>query len=152
MAEITNFEAQRKQVAPINKLWWVGLVAGAVATIANLVFFWITKSGFGVPYILPLRGPSSPLVNLPETEIILAHVGPAIGATAILAILGKFLSRPFRVFRIISALLLIISFILPLFLLPSGVATSTKIGLMLMHIIAAAIIVGILTRLGRSSK
>jgi hypothetical protein len=42
----------------------------------------------------------------------------------------------------------VISFILPLSL-PSSVAASTKISLSLMHILAGAVIVGVLTTLGR---
>ena len=76
------------------------------------------------------------------------NIVPAIGATILLAVLGKFLSRPFRVFWIISVVAFLVSYMLPL-TLPAGVVTSTKIGLGLMHISAAVVIVGVLTRQGR---
>ena len=139
---------QNEQVVPLSKLWWVGLVVAAGASIANLVFFWITKGLFSVPYIVPMGGPSGPLRAQPAGLIIVLTVVPAIGATILLAFLGKFLSRPFRVFWIISAGVFVISFMLPLSL-PSTVATSTQIGLSLMHIIAASVIVGVLSTLGR---
>ncbi len=151
MAATTNAErnsAQNEQIVPISKLWWVGLVAAASASIANLVYFWVTKSVFGIPYIIPRGGPGGPLTAMPAALIIVFNVVPAIGATILLAILGKFVSRPFRVFWIISVAVFILSFMLPL-TLPSAVATSTKIGLSLMHIIAAAVIVGVLSTLGR---
>jgi hypothetical protein len=140
--------SQNEQVVPISKLWWVGLIAAAGAATANLIFFWITKGVFGIPYLIPMGGPSGPLAALPAAVIIVFNVVPAIGATILLAILGKFVSRPFRVFWIISVVAFILSFMLPL-TLPSGVATSTKIGLGLMHIIAGAVIVGVLSTLGR---
>jgi len=147
MSAATNTAAQNERVVAISKLWWVGLVAGVGATIANFVFYWITKSVLGIPYIIPLGGPNGPLGPLPLAAIIIFNVVPAVGATILLAILGKFLSRPFRMFWIISVVVLAVSFILPLSL-PSGVTTSTKIGLSLMHIITMPVIVGVLTKFG----
>ncbi len=151
MSTMENTAAQNEQVVPIGKLWRVGLTAVVGAALANLVFFLITKNVFGVPYIIPMGGPSGPLTSLPAVIIIMFNVVPAIGATILLAVLGKFLSRPLRVFWIISIVVFLISFMLPL-TLPSSVATSTKIGLSLMHIIAAPVIIGVLTRLGRENK
>ncbi len=151
MATTTNAasnSAQNEHIVPISKLWWVGLVAAVGASIANLVVFWITKGVFGIPYIIPMGGPSGPLRALPAALIIIFNVVPAIGATILLAILGKVLSRPIRAFWIISVVVFAISFILPLGL-PSRVATSTRIGLGLMHPIAGGVIIGVLTTLGR---
>ncbi len=139
---------QKGQVVPLGKLWKVGLAAALGAAMANLVFFWITKGLFDIPYIIPMGGPSGPLRALPAALIIVFNVVPAVGATILLAILGRFLSRPFRLFWIISLGVLLVSFMLPLSL-PSTVATSTQIGLGLMHIIAASVIVGVLSTLGR---
>ena len=139
---------QNEQVVPFSKLWRVGLIAAVGAVSVNLVYFWVTKSVFGIAYIIPMGGPSGPLMSLPAVIIIMFNVVPAIGATILLAVLGKFLSHPFRVFWIISVVVFVISFILPLSL-PSSVAASTKISLSLMHILAGALIVGVLTALGR---
>ena len=92
---------QSEQLVPISKLWQVGLIAAVGAAVANLVFFWITKSVFSIPYIIPMGGPGGPLGSLPAVVVIMFNVVPAIGATLLLAILAKFLSRPFRVFWII---------------------------------------------------
>ncbi len=140
--------SQNEQVVPIRKLWWVGLVAAVGAATANLTFFWITKGVFDIPYLIPMGGPSGPLGALPAVLIIIFNVVPAIGATILLAILGKVLSRPIRAFWIISVVVFAISFILPL-TLPATVATSTIVSLSLMHPIAGAVIVGVLTTLGR---
>ena len=148
MSATASRAAQNERVVAFSKLWWVGLVAGVGATIANFIFYLVTKSMFGIPYIIPLGGPSGPLGPLPAAAIIIFNFVPTIGATILLVVLGKFLSRPFRVFWIISGVVFLLSFILPL-TLPSGVATSTKIGLSLMHIIAWPVIVGVLTKLGR---
>jgi len=151
MADTMNAESnspQSEQIIPISKLWWVGLVAAAAASIANLIFFWVTKSVFGIPYIIPMGGPGGPLMAMPAALIIVFSAVPAVGATILLAILSKVASRPMRVFWIISVVVFVLSFVLPIGL-PSSVATATRIGLPLMHVIAAAVIVGVLTTLGR---
>ena len=151
MTMTTNTESasnRNEQIIPINKLWRVGLIAAAGATFANLVFFWVSKAMFGISYIIPMGGPSGPLEPLPAAIIIVFDVVPAVGATILLALLGKYVARPIRLFWIISGVVFVLSFILPL-TLPSSVAASTKIGLGLMHPIAWLVIAGVLTRLGR---
>ncbi|MCH7662838.1 MAG: hypothetical protein IH859_03095, partial [Chloroflexi bacterium] len=144
--ETTN-STQNERVVPIGKLWRVGLIAAVAAASVNLVYFFVTKSVFDIPYII-MRGPSGPSISIDAPIIIIFNVVPAIGATILLAVLGRLLSRPFRAFWIISVGVFLISFMLPLGL-PSSVETSTKIGLSLMHIPAGAIILGVLTRRGR---
>ena len=151
MTDTTNEPSsttQGEQIIPMSKLWRVGLIAAVGASFANLVFYWITKALFGIPYIIPMGGPSGPLEPMPAGVIILLDVVPAIGATILLALLGKFVARPIRLFWIISGIGFIISFILPL-TLPATVATSTIVGLSIMHPIAWGIIAGVLTTLGR---
>ena len=144
----TSNSTHIEQVLPFIKLWRVGLMAAVGAASINLVYFLVTKSVLGIPYIIPMGGPSGPLMSLPALLIIIFNVVPAFGATILLAMLGRYSSRPFRVFWIISVGVFVISFMLPLGL-PSSVETSTKIGLSLMHIPAGAIILGILSRWGR---
>jgi hypothetical protein len=80
------------------------------------------------------------------TNVVIASVVPAIAATVFLAILGKFAPRPILVFRIISVVFLLVSFGGPLSL---PVDISTKVALSVMHVVAGAVIVGMLTMLGR---
>lgn len=146
--EPASGSTQGDQIMPIGKLWRVGLIAAVGATFANLVFFWITKRLFSIPYIIPMGGPSGPLEPMPAGVIILLDVVPAFGATILLALLGKYVARPIRLFWIISGVVFAISFALPL-TLPATVATSTIVGLSLMHPIAWGVIAGVLTTLGR---
>lgn len=147
MSAITNASLQSEQVAPISKLWWVGLVAAGVAATVNVIFFTITKT-LGVPYIMPVQGPGSPLEILPVEIVVISSIAPAIGATILYLILGKFLSRPVRIFLIISIIFWVISFIPPL-TLPTSVTVSTKASLCAMHVLAGTVIVGVLTTIGR---
>ncbi len=147
MSTATQNLNQHGQVAPISKIWWVGLVAAISAAVVNVIFFLVTK-GLGVPYIMPLQGPDAALEALPAMMVAIASIIPAIGATILLVILGKFLANPIRIFWIISGVFLVISFAGPL-TEPATVAVSTKIALNIIHVIAGVAIVGVLTKLGQ---
>lgn len=145
----TSDAIQSGSIAPLSKLWKASLLAVVGALAINLLIFWIGKTFFEVPYLIPFGGPGGPLRPFPAAIIFPFITVPAIGATLLLALLGKFLNRPFFAFWIISAIVFSISFMLPLGL-PETVASSTKISLSLMHIPAGALIVGLLTRYGRT--
>jgi hypothetical protein len=72
---------------------------------------------------------------------------PAIGASVLLVILNRFVSRPMRVFQWIAAIFLFVSLGSPLFLPP--LETSTRIVLGIMHIVTGGAIVGVLSMLGK---
>jgi hypothetical protein len=75
-----------------------------------------------------------------------ASVAGAVGATAIFAVIGRFTRRPIRIFWGVAAVGLFLSF-LPIALV--GATGSSAGTLALMHVVAAAINVGLLTTLGR---
>jgi len=150
MSAVTNTSsssALAQKVAPISKLWWVGLVAAAVSALGNVIFYWVSK-GLGVSYMMPAEPGSTDLAPLPVVFVIIASVLPAVVATAVYAGLGRFLARPVRTFWIIAVVLLVASFAMPL-TLPAAVSGGTIFSLEVMHVIAAAAIVGVLTTLGR---
>jgi len=145
----TGNSAQKESIAPLSKLWKASLLAVVGALTINLLIYWIGKTVFEAPFIIPFGGPSGPLRPFPVFIIFPFIIVPAIGATLLLAILGKYLNRPIRAFWIISAVVFAFSFMLPLGL-PETVASSTKISLILMHFPAGALIVALLTRYSRT--
>lgn len=147
MSAITT-SSQAQKVAPISKLWWVGLVAAGASALGNVVFFFISR-GLGVSYLMPLEPGSTELATLPVMIVIVASLVPAVAATILYTILGKFLSRPILIFRIISAVALVLTFVMPIVNLPATVDGSTIFALEVMHVISAVAIVGVLTSLGR---
>jgi len=136
--------SQAKRIA-FGRLWWVGPLAAAATAVANLIVFAIEKNLFGLELIMPLQPGAAP-VPLPVTPVIITSAIPAIAATILFAILGRFAPRPALIFQIISVIFLIVSFGAPLTL---PVDTATKIALSVMHVVAWAVIVGVLTTLGR---
>ena len=135
-----------KTAFPANKLWRTGLLAAVLATAVNLAIFFIGKLAFDVPFVILRGGPGGPLMPMPALIIVIFNVGAALGATAILALLAKYSDWYFRIFWILSIAVFLISFMLPIGL-PESVASSTRFSLALMHFPAAAIIVGMLSRL-----
>lgn len=142
-SETTSHAVER---VAIGRLWWVGLFAATDAAIGNVIVFALGKSLLGISFLMPPKPGVTELVPLSMTNVVIASVVPAVAATVFLAILGKFAPRPIRVFRIISVVFLLVSFGGPLSL---PVDLSTKVALSVMHVVAGAVIVGMLTVLGR---
>lgn len=125
-------------------LWLTALVAGVAAALVNLLVYLLATTVFGLPLeIATPRGPTMPLTPMP---IIITSFVPAIGAAVLLALLNRFVRRPFPIFLAVAVVFLLLSLGAPLSL---PVAATTKAILILMHVLAGAAIVGILARLAR---
>jgi Family of unknown function (DUF6069) len=127
----------------LRKIPGAALVGGLVGAIGNVILFFITQAA-GVVYDIPMGGPGSPLTPLPFPAVAVATLIPAIGAGALLAIMGRFLKQPLRIFQIVALVFLVVSMI-PSMTLP--VPLGTRLALSAMHIVAgAAIVWGLTTR------
>jgi len=121
----------------------VGIATVAAAVIANLLVYLLGSVvvGYNPQFIV--------LANASGT--ILFTVVPAIVAVLVYAALMRFTSNPARIFTNIAVVVLIVSLIPDLTYIPSVPgATSGQIAvLMLMHVVAAIVIVSMLTTLTR---
>lgn len=119
----------------------VGLGTIVAAVLANVLVYYIGGAVVDYdPQFLPLASVGG---------AVIFTVFPAIIAVVIYAILLRFTRNPVRIFTIIAVIALIISLIPDLTYIPTvpGVTTAQTAMLLLMHLVAAAVIVGILTRL-----
>ena len=123
----------------------VGLGTVVAAVLANILVYYLGRATVGYD----------------PQFIILADVGttifftaiPALGATLLYAVLLRFARRPARTFAIIAAVVFVVT-TLPDFTYVPGVPGATvgqTATLVIMHITAAAVIVGLLTGLSRPS-
>jgi len=144
MASASIPSARTERVA-IRRLPLAALIAAVVAAVGNLVVF-LVSSVLGVSFDIPLNGPGTPAEPLPAIMVIIASAVPAFAAAALLALLGRFTTRPFRIFMIIAVVFGLLSFGGPASL-PVGLSTIIALGLM--HIVAGVAIVGVLSRWGR---
>jgi hypothetical protein len=124
----------------LGRLWWSSLLAGLGAAVANVVVYYIVSAAGAIPQTVLIPGMNLPVTVVP---VILNSIVPAILAGVLLALLNRFTRRPVRIFRIVAAVLLVLSFANPLTI--PGAPLSMILALDFMHIVAATIIVGVLT-------
>ncbi len=145
---------QNKKPASGESIAWgrlpgVALLAALAAAVANaLVYFAASGLGF-IPQSVILPSPMgvSPLtVGL----VVITSVIGAIGAAIVFAIIGLFARRPVRLFRIVAAVVLVLSFVPPATV--PGVPVAMRLSLAVMHVVAWAVSVGLLTTLARQAK
>jgi hypothetical protein len=121
----------------------IGLMGGALAAVANTVTLLIGKAA-GVAFLVPVNGPDAPLVALQPINIVMLCLVPALVAALVFVGLTRLTRRPQPIFLTIAGILLIISLI-PDWVLPMD-SLATRILLSLMHLVAAALIVGTILR------
>ena len=121
----------------------VGLGTVVAAVLANLIVYLIGSVvvGYDPQFVV--------LANASGT--ILFTVVPAVVGVLLYAALIRFTSNPARIFTNIAVVVLIISLIPDLTYIPTvpGASTGQTAILMLMHVVAAVVIVSMLTRLTR---
>ena len=117
----------------------VGLATVAAAVLANVLVYFAGGAlvGYDPEFVV--------LANASGT--ILFTVFPAIGAVLLYAALRRFARRPARAFAIIAAVVLVASLIPDITYIPTvpGSTGGQTTILMLMHVVAAGVIVGMLT-------
>lgn len=122
----------------------VGLGTVVAAVLANLLVYLIGSVVIGYdPQFIVLANASG---------TILFTVVPAVVAVLLYAALIRFTSNPARIFTNIAVVVLIVSLIPDLTYIPSvpGASAGQTAILMLMHVVAAVVIVTMLTTLTRS--
>ena len=143
MAESISASQPTERVA-FGRLWWIGLATIVAATLANFV---IQQLAVALLQPDPLFGP---LMVVPP---ILFTVIGVVGAIIVYALAGRFSSQPITLFRRIALIVLLVSLIPDVALLYANAMPGTTLGtigaLMLMHVAAWAITVGMLTTYAR---
>ncbi len=138
-AQSGRFTQGRGQ-ATRSRLLWVGLLAAMVAAAANTLVRAISVILFDIP-------PDFQPLTL--GLVIISSVVGALGATVAFAIVVRFARHPIRLFRMIAVVVLLLSFLNPILALP-GASLQTILTLESMHVVVAAVSVGLLTTLVRS--
>ena len=130
-----------------NKLWPAALTGLVGSIVANLALWWAAVATLDIPPEF------APLASWGPV-IFFTTIG-ALGAAGIFGIVRRRAERPEQVFRWIAVVVLLLSFLPDLWLLGDGAAETfpgaTRVGvgvLMVMHTVAAAIIVWALTTRG----
>ncbi len=129
-----------KQVNTSN-LWWASLVGAMGAVVANVIFLFIFQA-LADMWVL---GPDPAGGTVPVSAVLVGIFSfvPGLLAGLFLWALDRFTDSPVKIFYIVAGVGLVVSFI-PNLLIAGMVGWSSAIALMIMHVIAAAAIVGAL--------
>ncbi|MCU0492992.1 MAG: DUF6069 family protein [Chloroflexaceae bacterium] len=128
-----------------RRLWWAGPLGGLAAVVVNLALYFIAAPLGFIPQTVLVQPANQPVTFVP---VIAATLMPTIVATLLFALLVRFTRRPVTIFRIIAAVVLVLSFAQPFVMLPDA-PLAMAITLNLMHVVAAAGITWGLTVLAR---
>ena len=121
-----------------GRLWWVAALVAAGGNVA--VYLVASAAGLITPdVILPSGAPMTAL------EPAISSVIGVAGATALYAVLGRLIRRPVTIFRIVAAVMLIVSFAMPVSVPNASLAY--VLSLEVMHVLAAGVSVWALTTL-----
>ncbi len=136
-------KSQPSRAARRGRVALVSVATVVAATLANVLVYFVGGAFVAYdPQFLPLANVSGAIVfTLPA----------AIVATGIYALLLRFARRPARTFTIISAVVFVVTAIPDLTYIPTvpGATAGQTATLIAMHIVAAIVIVSMLTKLAR---
>ncbi len=147
MASINTHPPSKPRVA-FGKLLWVGLLSIGVAVLADLLVRTAAIAFFGVP---------EGFVYLQAPFLIGSIAFFGVLATLVFALVARFARRPVRLYRILASIALLVSFLNPIMALSGqfpapGMNIHIFWTMIVMHCIAALIIVSLLTRLSVTNK
>ena len=140
--------AQGTERVSTRRVWLFGLLAALAASAANVVLFFLGSAlGTLTPDVM-IDAPAGPEPLTPVQVIRNSFLG-AVLATVLFAAITRFARRPIRAFRIVAVVVLVLSFAMPVTI--RGAPLPYILTLELMHVIAALIIVSLLTSRARES-
>jgi ABC-type Na+ efflux pump permease subunit len=144
--EATSNNPVRSEHVVWGRLVPAGALALVVAAAANAVVYLVASSLGAMPQDVDANGQGP--ITLPMV-VAMSAVG-AVAGTLVYALIGRFARRPVRVFRLVSALALVLSFVGPLTI--PGAPAAMVAALLLMHTIAAVTVAGLLTTLAAKAS
>ena len=143
METVQNPPVRSEERIVWGRLVPAGLLAALVAAAANAVVYLVAVAAGAMPQDVVVNGQGP--VTLPVVATTSAF--GAVAGTIVYALVVRFTRRPVRVFRVVAAVALVLSFAGP-FTIP-GAPAAMIATLLLMHVVAAAVVVGLLTTLAR---
>lgn len=129
-----------------RRLLWVAPLAAILAAVANAILYFIADALGAFPASVLVPGANQPLTVGP---IIFSSLGGTLAGAVVFAIIGRFARRPVSTFRVVAAIVLVLSFAQP-FLIPDA-DFGYRAWLIAMHIVAGVIAIVLLTTLARKA-
>lgn len=139
METVENVPVRGEKCVAWGRMVLVALLAAVVAAAANTVVYLVAAGAGAMPQEVIVNGQGP--ITLPVVAAMSAQ--GAIAGAVVYALISRFARRPVRVFRIVAAAVLVLSFAGPLTI--SDAPISMIVALEAMHVVDAAIVVGLLT-------
>jgi hypothetical protein len=140
------------QVTPVEgehvafkRLLWAAPLAAIAAAVANAGVYFVASVLGAMPQDFVIQG-SGPITLAP---VVFSSLIGAAGAAMVFTAIALLSRRPIRTFRIVAAVVLVLSFATPLTI--PGSPPLMILTLELMHVVAAVIITSMLTTLARAT-
>lgn len=139
--EATSTNPVRSERVVWGRLVPAGALALVVAAAANAIVYLVASSLGAMPQDVDANGQGP--ITLPMVATMSA--AGAVAGTLAYALVGRFLRRPVRAFRLAAVIALMLSLAGP-FTIP-GAPVAMVAALLVMHVVAAGVVVGLLTTL-----
>lgn len=150
MKPLANNARSDKEIST-SRLWRAIPFATAIATAANVVFYYFVTRFLREPLLFPEQFPPPETSPMPVMDVVIFSVIFSVGAGIVFVLVANFSQRPIKNFLIVSITVLLISLLLPLKAPTPPVTMAAKLTLVAMHIIGAISVVGPLIGLSRRS-
>lgn len=137
---------ERSERISLSRLWWVGPLVVAMSVVANAVFREIAVVLFAV---------SPAFHNLRWIHFITFTVVAVSAAVVVFAVVARYSHRPIHLYRQIAVVVLVLSFIPNIAMFfgnAPGQTPAAILTLMSMHVVDAAICIGLLPSLTSINK
>lgn len=128
------------------------ILSSTAAILTNVALYYILRDLLGIGFLAPEQFPPPDLSPIPVTDVIIFSAIFSVGAGFVFVIVAHTARRPTLVFTVISAIALVASLYLPLRIPTPPIPVSTKLALMSMHILGAAVLVPLLIKLGLPAR
>ena len=139
METVQNAPVRGEERVAWGRLVVVALLTAVAAAGANAVVHLVAAAAGAMPQDVVVNGQGP--ITLPVVAALSAQ--GAVAGAVVYALICRFARRPVRVFRVVAVVALVLSLAGP-FTIP-GAPISMIVALELMHVVAAAVIVGLLT-------
>jgi len=139
--EATSANPVRTERVAWDRLVPAGVLALVLAAAANALVYLVASSLGAMPQGVDANGQGP--ITLPMVVAISA--AGAVAGTLVYAVVGRVARRPVRTFRLVAVIALVLSLAGP-FTIP-GAPAAMVAALLMMHIVAAGVVVGLLTTL-----
>lgn len=109
-----------------------GAIAAGVSTVVNAVLFFIFHAAGVITDDIFVQ-PNQPMTIVP---VVMSSIIPSLIGACVFFLFDKYTSNGFKIFSIVAAVLLILSFGNPFYLIP-GVTVAYGIALNTLHVVVA---------------